>query len=105
MWLIARLLQCISAVLPKTPPGKAWKTLDEIFVECDTRQKNLSEQYIDNTFFMEYFLSNTQQRFYRVSLGTRQRKVIVTVQVDDDGHCAECHGDARQKTHSLPNVY
>jgi hypothetical protein len=40
-----------------------------------------------------------------VSLGTRQRKVVVTVQVDDDGHYAECHGDIRQKAHSLSSVY
>jgi hypothetical protein len=39
--------------------GKAWKTLDEGFAECDTRQRSLSEPYIDNDFFAEYCLSDT----------------------------------------------
>jgi hypothetical protein len=26
--------------------GKAWKTLGEVFAECDTRQKNMGELYI-----------------------------------------------------------
>jgi hypothetical protein len=28
-----------------------------VFAECDTRQRELGEQYIDNGFFVEYFLS------------------------------------------------
>ena len=42
--------------------GKSWKTLGEGFAECDTRQRELDELYIDNDFFTEYFLSGTQQR-------------------------------------------
>jgi hypothetical protein len=42
--------------------GKAWKTLDEGFAECDTRQRELGELYIGNDFFAEYFLPDTQQR-------------------------------------------
>jgi hypothetical protein len=46
--------------------SEAWKTLekdlpsvtlDEGFVDCDTRQKRLGELYIGNGFFVEYFLS------------------------------------------------
>jgi hypothetical protein len=40
----------------------AWKTLGEVFVECDTRQRELGELYIGNSFFAEYFLSGTRQR-------------------------------------------
>jgi hypothetical protein len=42
---------------------KAWKTLGEVFAECDTRQRELDKQYIGNNFFAEYFLSDTQH-FY-----------------------------------------
>jgi hypothetical protein len=55
--------------------GKAWKTLVEGFAECDTRQRELDELYIGNSFFAEYFLLGTRQRLCRVSLDTRQRKV------------------------------
>jgi hypothetical protein len=41
--------------------GKARKTLGKVFAECDTRQRDLSEQYIGNDFFAEYFLSGTRQ--------------------------------------------
>jgi hypothetical protein len=39
--------------------GKVWKTLGVVFAECDTRQRELDEQYISNIFFAEYFLSGT----------------------------------------------
>jgi hypothetical protein len=70
--------------------GKAWKTLDEGFAECNTRQRKLGELYIGNGFFAEYFLSGTRQRLYRVTLGTRQRKVAITVTGNGDGAFAEC---------------
>jgi hypothetical protein len=70
--------------------GKAWKTLGEGFAECDTRQRKHDELYISNAFFAEYFLSSTRQSICRVSLGTRQSKVVVTVPGNDDGACAEC---------------
>jgi hypothetical protein len=35
--------------------GKAHKTLSKLFAECDSRQKGLSELYISNNFFVEYF--------------------------------------------------
>jgi hypothetical protein len=34
--------------------GKGWKTLGEVFAECDTRQRRLGELYIDNGFFVEH---------------------------------------------------
>jgi hypothetical protein len=71
--------------------NKALKTLDEGFAECDTRQRELVELFIGNDFFAEYFLSGTQQRLYRVSQGTRQRKVAVTLTGNGDGAFAECH--------------
>jgi hypothetical protein len=40
------------------PSGKAGKTFGEGFAECDTRQRELSELYIGNNFFAEYFLSD-----------------------------------------------
>jgi hypothetical protein len=67
--------------------GKIWKTLNEGFAECDTRQRKLDELYISNGFFAEYFLSGTRQSFYRVSLGTWQRKVAVTAPGNGDGAC------------------
>jgi hypothetical protein len=76
---------------------KAWKTLSKSFVECDTRQRRLGELYIVNGFFAEYFLSGSRQRLCRVSLGTWQRKIIVTAPGDGDGACAECPlSDTRQ---------
>ena len=71
--------------------GKAWKTLGEDFAECDTRQRKLGELYIGNDFFAEHFLSGTRQRLYRVSLGTRQRKVAITAPGDGNEAVAECH--------------
>jgi hypothetical protein len=65
--------------------GKPWKTLDKVFDESDTRQRELGEQYIGNSFFVEYFLSGTRQRLCRVSLGTQQRKVVVTTTSNRDG--------------------
>jgi hypothetical protein len=70
--------------------GKAQKTLGKNFAECDTRQRELGEQYIDNDFFAEYFLSGTRQRLCRVSLGTRQTKVAVTATGNGDDTFAEC---------------
>jgi hypothetical protein len=69
---------------------KAWKTLDEGFAECNTRQRKLGELYIGNGFFAEYFLSGTRQRLYRVSTGTRQRKVVVAATSNGDEAFAEC---------------
>jgi hypothetical protein len=66
------------------------EALGKVFVECDTRQRKLGEQYISNDFFAEYFLSGTRQRLCRVSLGTRQRKVVVTTPGNGDGAFAEC---------------
>jgi hypothetical protein len=56
------------------------------FAECDTRQRELGEQYIGNDFFAEYFLSGTRQKLCRVSLGTRQRKASVTTGWQVHGH-------------------
>jgi hypothetical protein len=70
--------------------GKARKTLGKVFAECDTRQRDLGEQYIGNDFFAEYFLSDTQQRLCRVTLGTRQRKAAFTAPGNRDGVFAEC---------------
>jgi hypothetical protein len=70
--------------------GEAWKTLGEGFAECDTRQRELGELYIGNDFFAEYFLSGTRQILCRVSQGTRQRKVAITVAGNGDGAFAEC---------------
>jgi hypothetical protein len=66
--------------------GKAWKTLGEGFVECNTRQRKLDE------YFPEYFLSGTRQRLCRVPPVTRQRIVAITVLGNDDGVYAECNG-------------
>jgi hypothetical protein len=71
--------------------GKAWKILGEGFAEYDTRQRKIGKLYIGNDFFAEYFLLGTWQRLYRVSLGTRQRKVAITVPGDGDEAIAECH--------------
>jgi hypothetical protein len=60
--------------------GKAWKTLEEGFAVCDTRQRKLSELYIGNDFFVEYF--------YR-ALG--KKKIAATVPGNCDGAYAECH--------------
>jgi hypothetical protein len=70
--------------------GKVWKTLGEVLAECDTRQRELGELYIDNRFFVEYFLSSTQQKLCRVSLGTRQRKDAITATGNGDDVFAEC---------------
>jgi hypothetical protein len=70
--------------------GKAWKTLDEGFAECDTRQRKLGELYIVNDFFDEYFLSGNRQSLCRVSLENRQRKVAVTATGNDDEIFADC---------------
>jgi hypothetical protein len=35
--------------------GKGRKTLCELFAECDSRQRSLSELYIGNNFFVECF--------------------------------------------------
>jgi hypothetical protein len=56
----------------------------ERFAEC------LGEQYIGNGFFAEYFLSGTRQSLCQVSLGTRQRKVVVTMPDDRDDTFVEC---------------
>jgi hypothetical protein len=42
--------------------GKALKTLDKGFAECDTRQRRLSKECIGKAFFAEYFFSGTRQR-------------------------------------------
>jgi hypothetical protein len=70
--------------------GKACKTLDECFVECDTHQIKIGKLYIGNGFFAEYFLSGTRERLCRLSPSTRQRKVAVTAAGNDDGAFAEC---------------
>jgi hypothetical protein len=69
---------------------KAWKTLVEVFAECDTRQREFGEQYIGNGFFAEYFLPGTRQILCRMSLGTRQRKSVVTATGNGDDVFAEC---------------
>jgi hypothetical protein len=79
--------------------GKAWKTLDEGFADCDTQKRRLGELYIGNNFFAMYFLSDTQQTLCQVPLGTQQREVVVTTPGDGDGAraCAECPpSDTRQ---------
>jgi hypothetical protein len=38
---------------------KVQKTLGKLFTECDSRQRGLSELYIDNSLFTECFLSDT----------------------------------------------
>jgi hypothetical protein len=35
-------------------------TLGKVFAECDTRQRELGEQFIGNGFFAGYFLSGTR---------------------------------------------
>ena len=78
---------------------KAWKTLGELFVECDSRQISLDKLYIDNDFFVKYFLSGTRQRLCRVTPGTRQSQVVATTPSDGDRAFAECLHGTRQ---SLP---
>jgi hypothetical protein len=56
--------------------GEGWKTLGKA---CDTRQRELDEQYIGNDIFVEYFLS-----------GSRQRKATVTMLGNRDDVFAEC---------------
>jgi hypothetical protein len=70
--------------------GKARKTLGAVFAECDTRQRELSKQYISNDFFTDYFLSGTRQRLCRVPVGTRQRKATVTAPDNGDNTFTEC---------------
>jgi hypothetical protein len=83
--------------------GKSWKTLGKAFVECDTRQIKLSELYINNGFFAEYFLSVTWQKLCWVLAGTQQRKVVVTTIGNDDWVCAECQGwHSAKKPHMGP---
>jgi hypothetical protein len=53
-------------------------------------QRELDEHYIGNGFFAEYFLSDTRQRLCRVSLGTWQRKVVVTTPGNGDVAFAKC---------------
>jgi hypothetical protein len=53
-------------------------------------KKKLGELYIDNGFFVEYFLSDTRQILCRVSSDTRKRKAIITAPGNDDRACAEC---------------
>jgi hypothetical protein len=40
------------------------EALGKVFAECDTRQRELGEQYIGNGFFAEYFLSGTRHIRY-----------------------------------------
>jgi hypothetical protein len=68
---------------------KAQKT-----TECDSRQRGLGELYIDNNFFVEYFLS-----------GTRQRKIAVTMQSDGDEAFPECPIWHSAKNLSLPSAF
>jgi hypothetical protein len=83
--------------------GKVWKTLGGGSAEYDTRQKKLGELYIDNDFFVEYFLSHTQQRLCQVSSGTRQRKIIVIAPGNGDGTYAKCpQSDTRQRLTLCP---
>jgi hypothetical protein len=84
---------------------KAWKTLGEGFAECNTRQRKLDELYIGNDFFAEYILSSTQQRLYRVSTGTQQRKssswrLVTSIDPFSIVHCT----DTRQRV-SLCRAY
>jgi hypothetical protein len=95
-WFIFSLLE-----LPKSASlSSIWstqqslKTLDEGFTECDTRQRELCELYIDNGFFAEYFLS-----------GTRQRKVVVTAAGNGDGVFAECKRWHSAKSFRLCRVF
>lgn len=47
-----------SATLPDTADKKSKKTLnDEVFAECDTRQRSLGKLYISNSLNAKYFLS------------------------------------------------
>ena len=61
--------------------GKAWKTLDEGFIECDTQQRSLDDLHIGNGFFVEYFLSGTWERLCGVPFDTRQEKTLSQRQV------------------------
>jgi hypothetical protein len=63
---------------------KPKKTIDKLFTEYDFRQKRFGELYINKGLFIEYFLSDTRQSPSRMSTGTRQRKLAVTV--PSDGH-------------------
>jgi hypothetical protein len=72
--------------------GKASKTLGEVFAECDTRQRGLDEQYIDNRFFAEYFLSGTWQRLCRVLFIGHSAKTLPSTFYRALGKdFAECH--------------
>jgi ATP-dependent Zn protease len=59
--------------------GKARKTLGE---GSDTRQRELNELYINNDFFVEYFLSDTRQG---------KKKIAVAAAGNGDGAFAECN--------------
>jgi hypothetical protein len=68
--------------------GKQSNVLGKLFAEYHTLQKLLSECDVGNDLFVEYLLSDTRQRVYRVSNNTRQSKVVVTTA--SDGGFAEC---------------
>jgi hypothetical protein len=60
--------------------GKAYKTLDEGFAECDSQQRSLDDLHNGNDFFVEYFLSGTWKKTLRSSIrySTRKKQRQVT---------------------------
>jgi hypothetical protein len=102
---------CLPPSLPKSSAlPNAWstrqslKTLGKVFAKCDTQQREFGKQYIGIGFFAKYFLSGTRQSLCRVSLGTRQRKVVVITACNGDDAFAECSRWHSAKRLLLPSV-
>lgn len=68
--LVYRKIQTLWQSLENT-----WKTLCRVWLS----EKKSRQLYIDNDFFVEYFLSNTRLKICRTSPVTRQRKFVVMV--------------------------
>jgi hypothetical protein len=79
---------CAKCLKHSTKPGKHWaKAFSSV-----TLSKESSTNCISTTVSLpSIFLSGTRHSLCRVSLGTRQRKVVVTSPGNGDGAFAECH--------------
>lgn len=82
--------------------GKQSNVLGKPFAECHTLQKLLSECDVGNDLFVEYLLSGTRQRVYRVSNNTRQSKVVVTTA--SDGGFTECLGLSSRENNKVQHT-
>jgi hypothetical protein len=71
--------------------GKAWKTLDEGFVECDTRQRRLGELYIGIDFLMSTFYRVLGKSFVECHSVLGKEKSSSRREGDGDGAYAKCH--------------